>query len=74
MNPGAGRGSTEQDDKVASAEGYLLDNQQAEAGRRFTAMAELFDPVTIGNSAPPASALGGAAGRSEPADRGSLRG
>ena len=32
---------------MASAEGYLLDNQQAEAGRRFTAMAELFDPVTI---------------------------
>ena len=28
-------------------EGYLLDNQQAEAGRRFNALAELFDPVTF---------------------------
>ena len=27
-------------------DGYLLDNQQAEAGRRFDAMSELFDPVT----------------------------
>jgi SAM-dependent methyltransferase len=27
--------------------GYLLDNQQAEAGRRFDALAELFDPVTF---------------------------
>lgn len=25
---------------------YLLDNRQAEAGRRFTALSELFDPVT----------------------------
>jgi SAM-dependent methyltransferase len=27
--------------------GYLLDNQQAEAGRRFDAFAELFDPSTF---------------------------
>lgn len=27
--------------------GYLLDNQQAEAGIRFDALAELFDPVTF---------------------------
>src|SRR4051812_18618782 len=28
-------------------EGYLLDNQQAEAGQRFDAFAELFDPSTF---------------------------
>ncbi|MFI9723939.1 methyltransferase domain-containing protein [Streptomyces sp. NPDC052396] len=28
-------------------EGYLLDNQQAEAGERFAALADLFDPVTF---------------------------
>ena len=28
-------------------EGYLLDNQQAEAGRRFDALSELLDPVTF---------------------------
>ncbi len=28
-------------------EGYLLDNQQSEAGRRFDALSELFDPVTF---------------------------
>ncbi len=28
-------------------EGYLLDNQQAEAGSRFEAMSRLFDPVTF---------------------------
>lgn len=28
-------------------EGYLLDNQQSEAGQRFTALSELFDPVTF---------------------------
>lgn len=27
--------------------GYLLDNRQSEAGRRFGALAELFDPVTF---------------------------
>jgi SAM-dependent methyltransferase len=32
---------------VARDEGYLLDNQQTEAGRRFEALAELFDPVTF---------------------------
>jgi len=31
---------------VTSDDGYLLDNQQAEAGRRFDALAQLFDPVT----------------------------
>ncbi|MFD7665606.1 methyltransferase domain-containing protein [Streptomyces sp. NPDC059788] len=30
-----------------SGEGYLLDNRQAEAGRRFTALSELFDPSTF---------------------------
>ena len=28
-------------------EGYLLDNQQAEAGQRFDALSQLFDPVTF---------------------------
>ena len=28
-------------------EGYLLDNRQSEAGRRFAALAELFDPSTV---------------------------
>jgi SAM-dependent methyltransferase len=32
---------------MARDEGYLLDNQQAEAGQRFYAIAELFDPVTF---------------------------
>jgi hypothetical protein len=32
---------------VATEEGYLLDNQQAAAGQRFDALAELFDPVTL---------------------------
>lgn len=27
--------------------GYLLDNRRAEAGTRFAAFAELFDPVTF---------------------------
>jgi SAM-dependent methyltransferase len=36
-----------QDHRVARDEGYLLDNQQSEAGRRFTALAELLDPVTF---------------------------
>ena len=30
-----------------SDEGYLLDNRQTEAGRRFAALAELFDPSTF---------------------------
>ena len=29
---------------MARDEGYLLDNQQSEAGRRFDALSELFDP------------------------------
>jgi SAM-dependent methyltransferase len=32
---------------VAAEEGYLLDNRQAEAGRRFDALSSLFDPVTF---------------------------
>jgi len=32
---------------VARDEGYLLDNQQLEAGRRFEALSQLFDPVTF---------------------------
>ncbi|MFC6593721.1 class I SAM-dependent methyltransferase [Kitasatospora paranensis] len=32
---------------MASDEGYLLDNRQREAGRRFDALAELFDPWTL---------------------------
>jgi len=32
---------------MASHDGYLLDNRQVEAGTRFTAMAQLFDPVTF---------------------------
>ena len=36
-----------QDGHVTRDEGYLLDNQQAQAGRRFEALSELFDPVTF---------------------------
>ena len=43
---------------MADDEGYLLDNRQGEAGRRFDAFAELFDPVTFRRLA----ALGIAAG------------
>ncbi len=43
---------------MTSDEGYLLDNQQAEAGRRFAALSELLDPVTFRHL----SALGVAAG------------
>jgi hypothetical protein len=32
---------------VTTDKGYLLDNQQSEAGRRFEALSELFDPVTF---------------------------
>jgi len=32
---------------VGADEGYLLDNQQVEAGARFRALAELFDPSTF---------------------------
>ena len=32
---------------MTGQEGYLLDNQQSEAGRRFEALSELFDPVTF---------------------------
>jgi hypothetical protein len=37
---------TEQDG-VMGHEGYLLDNQQPEAGQRFDALSQLFDPVTF---------------------------
>jgi SAM-dependent methyltransferase len=40
-------GSAEQDGPVGREEGYLLDNQQVEAGQRFDALAELLDPVTF---------------------------
>jgi SAM-dependent methyltransferase len=36
-----------QDEWVTQDDGYLLDNQQAEAGKRFDALSELFDPVTF---------------------------
>jgi SAM-dependent methyltransferase len=36
-----------QDGCVTRDEGYLLQNQQAEAGKRFDALSELFDPVTF---------------------------
>ncbi|MFF3891196.1 methyltransferase domain-containing protein [Streptomyces sp. NPDC001914] len=32
---------------MTRADGYLLDNQQTEAGRRFEALATLFDPTTF---------------------------
>ena len=32
---------------MTETEGYLLDNQQVEAGQRFDAFAELFDPPTF---------------------------
>jgi SAM-dependent methyltransferase len=35
------------DGRMVRDEGYLLDNQQSEAGRRFAALSELFDPVTF---------------------------
>lgn len=36
---------------MAQDEGYLLDNQQAQAGKRFGALATLFDPVTFSHLA-----------------------
>jgi ubiquinone/menaquinone biosynthesis C-methylase UbiE len=36
-----------QDERMSHDEGYLLSNQQAQAGKRFEALAELFDPVTF---------------------------
>lgn len=35
------------DHRVARGEEYLLDNRQAQAGQRFTALAELFNPSTF---------------------------
>ncbi|MEV7603001.1 methyltransferase domain-containing protein [Kitasatospora sp. NPDC089797] len=37
------------DGKAAPDRGYLLDNARAEAGERFTQLAELFDAVTLGH-------------------------
>ncbi|MFD8328442.1 methyltransferase domain-containing protein [Streptomyces lydicus] len=37
-----------------AGEGYLLDNRQTEAGERFDALAELFDPVNVAADPPPA--------------------
>jgi SAM-dependent methyltransferase len=34
---------------VSEERGYLLDNQQAQAGERFDALSQLFDPVTFGH-------------------------
>jgi SAM-dependent methyltransferase len=57
---------------VTSDEGYLLDNRQAEAGSRFGALAELFDPSTFRHLAALGVAPGwrcwevGAGGRSVP--------
>ena len=34
---------------MSDSEGYLLDNQQAEAGDRFAALGALFDPITFGH-------------------------
>lgn len=38
---------SDHDRSVTRDQGYLLDNQRAEAGERFEALAELFDPVTF---------------------------
>lgn len=32
---------------MTPTDGYLLDNQQSEAGRRFDALSTLFDPTTF---------------------------
>lgn len=53
MKPAGGH-----DGGVAGDEGYLLDNRQAEAGRRFDALSQLFDPGTFRHLA----ALGVSAG------------
>ena len=58
---------------MTSDEGYLLDNSQAEAGVRFRALAELFDPSTVRHLTDLGVAPGwrcwevGAGGRSIPA-------
>lgn len=43
----AARGPAGQNRGMAEGEGYLLDNRQIQAGRRFEALAELFDPTTF---------------------------
>jgi hypothetical protein len=58
---------------MTEPEGYLLDNRQSEAGRRFDALAELFDPWTFRHLSAVGLAPGwrvwevGAGGRSVPA-------
>jgi SAM-dependent methyltransferase len=55
---GVGNEVDRHDRGVARDEGYLLDNQQAEAGRRFDALSVLFNPSTFRH----ATALGLAPG------------
>lgn len=47
--PGPGGGTAAPAGQPAPARGYLLANARAEAGERFTWMAELFDGVTLGH-------------------------
>jgi len=50
---------------VANDSGYLLDNQQAEAGTRFDALATLFNPSTFGTSRRSGSQKAGGVGKSQ---------
>lgn len=52
---------------VADEEGYLLDNQQAEAGQRFDALSELFNPLTFPTSLRSGWGRAGGSGRWAPA-------
>ena len=45
--PGVGSEVDRHDRGVARDEGYLLDNQHAQAGRRFDALSVLFNPSTF---------------------------
>lgn len=45
----AGSGGRADDERVTSDEGYLLANEQAQAGTRFDAISELFDGWTFGH-------------------------
>ena len=47
--PDPAGGTTAPGAEPAPARGYLLDNARAEAGERFTWLAELFDGVTRGH-------------------------
>ena len=44
--PGSASRADNRHDRCVTDDGYLLDNAQAEAGARFGALAELFDPWT----------------------------